>query len=114
MTKDRLYLLNPDFRADGKSCYCPECAELNGVINFYPTLKEKLDIRYVDFPRPRAEIIQEIGEQNQGCPVLVIGSPKAEVLQGADIGEANGRKFISGAKQIGLYLAKAYGIGEPH
>ena len=34
--------------------------------------QDVLDVRYVDFPRPRMEILSLIGEANQSCPVLVI------------------------------------------
>ena len=114
MTNDKLFLLKHDFLDNGERYYCPECVQLHGVLNLYPALQDKLEVCYVDFPRPRSEIISEIGEQNQGCPVLIVGSSNAEALKDLKVGQANGREFISGAEQIGLYLAKAYGIGKPH
>lgn len=113
-SRDKLFLLKADFLDKGEKYYCPECAQLKGVLHFYPTLQEKLDVRYVDFPRPRPEVIAEVGEKNQSCPVLVLGAFDSEKCKGVNVGDFNGRKFISGAEEIGNYLAQAYGVGKPH
>ncbi len=115
MSRDTLFLLKGDFLDKGEGpFYCPECAQLQGVLSFYPKLKEQLNIRYVDFPRPRPEIVQELGEANQGCPTLVLVSANAGTLSGLNVGEHNGRKFLKGAADIGQYLARAYQVGAPH
>ena len=70
MARDQLFLLKPDFRDDsGGPWYCPSCATLEGVLGFYPRLRELLDVQYLDFPRPRAAVIAAIGAENQGLPV---------------------------------------------
>jgi hypothetical protein len=115
MPLDILFLLKHDF-ADGPGApfYCPECAQLNGVLHYYPKLRHWLDVRYVDFPRPRQEIIALIGEPNQGCPVLVLaGAPPAN-LKEVPVGQFNGRHFVSGADAIGNYLSQVHGLGRPH
>ena len=114
MARDTLFLLKGNFIDGGERYYCPECAQVEGVLSFYPELRSKLDVRYVDFARPRPEIVNMIGEANQSCPVLVVGSSDAAATQGIDAGDANGKKFVAGAEQIGLYLAKAYGVAKPH
>ena len=58
MLRDRLLLLKPDFMdQDQGPCYCPACATIEGLLAFYPQLREALDISYLDFPRPRAAVI---------------------------------------------------------
>ncbi len=73
---EKLFLLNPDFqdinRGAEKKYFCPPCALIEGVLSFYPRLRNELEITYVDFVRPRPAIIELIGEENQGCPVLVL------------------------------------------
>lgn len=114
MTRDTLFLLKHDF-ADGPGrYYCPECAQVNGALSYYPALRHALDVRYADFQRPRAEIVALIGEENQSCPVLVLAQPPATSLSGIEIGEYRGRHFVSGAQEIGKYLARVHGVGEPH
>lgn len=116
MARDLLFLLKPDFMDGGKGpYYCPGCATLEGLLGFYPRLRQAIDVRYVDFPRPRNDVIAAIGAANQGLPALVIGSGVSpECLQGLDVGEANGRRFLHNATDIGRYLARTQGIGEPH
>lgn len=111
--KDRLYLLKPNFLDQGKAYFCPGCAQVEGMLSFYPALREKIEVFYIGFPRPRPRLVAEIGEENQGCPKLVIGG-EGDVPQGIAVGEANGRRFISAPLEICNYLAAAYGVGAPH
>ena len=111
--KDRLYLLKPDFLEKGKLYFCPGCAQVEGMLSFYPALREKFEVHYLDFPRPRPTLVAEIGEANQGCPKLVLGG-EYQLPPGINAGEANGRRFISAPLEICSYLATAYGVGEPH
>jgi hypothetical protein len=115
MTRDILFLLKPDF-ADGPGApwYCPECAQIEGMLHYYPRLRHHLDIRYVDFPRPRREIVALVGEENQSCPVLILaGAPPAGVT-GVTVGTFGGRHFVPGAEAIGHYLSQTHGVGRPH
>ena len=125
MTRDQLFLLKPDFMAGPRGpCYCPACATLEGVLAFYPRLREILDVQYVDFPRPRPEVIAAVGAENQGLPSLVIASSTTSdsasisgadlALAGLDVREWQGRRFLQSAGDIGRYLARRHGIGEPH
>ena len=111
--KDRLYLLKPDFIDQGKTYFCPGCAQVEWMLSFYPELREKIEVFYVDFPRPRPGLVADIGEENQGCPKLVIGG-EYDVPGGVKVGEARGRRFISAPLEICRYLSSAYGVGEPH
>ncbi|MSR08936.1 MAG: DUF3088 domain-containing protein [Gammaproteobacteria bacterium] len=117
MARDQLFLLKPDFMAGPRGpCYCPACAMLEGVLAFYPQLRKSLDIHYVDFPRPRAAVIAAVGAENQGLPLLVVApDPLAELaLAGLDVREWEGRRFLRGPGDMGRYLARRYGSGEPH
>lgn len=121
MPRDQLFLLKPDFRdGDREPLYCPACATLEGVLAFYPRLRERVDVEYVEFPRPRAAVVAVLGARHQGLPALVVGAGGAtdavanEALAGLDVRESAGRRFLQGPGDIGRYLARRYGIGEPH
>jgi Protein of unknown function (DUF3088) len=43
-------------------------------LSYYPKLREQIDIRYIDFPRPRKEIVELVGGEHQGCPNLILNS----------------------------------------
>ena len=115
MHRDILFLLKHDFPdGPGTPYYCPECAQLTGVLAYYPQLRHVLDLRYVDYPRPRKEILSLIGETNQSCPVLVIADGPPGTVQCVEIGTFNGLHFVSGAAAIGHYLSQVHGVGRPH
>lgn len=109
---DRLYLVKPDWFDDaGGPWFCPPGAVVEGVLSFYPQLREKLEVTYLGFPRPRPIVIEELGEANQSCPVLVLDGqldwPEAQTS------EVTGRRFLQD-DAIMPYLAARYGIGLPH
>lgn len=112
--KDILFVLPADFDDGGAPWYCRECAEVRGLLAYYPRLAEMLDVRTIDFPRPRPAMVELLGEANQNAPTLVIGDSSRALPEALAVGEANGRRFIDNAKAIGEYLAAAHGIGRPH
>jgi hypothetical protein len=116
MPRNKLLLLKPGFMDQALGpYYCPACATIEGLLGFYPQLRDVLDVRYLDFPRPRAEVIAEIGTENQGLPALVLYAPvPADALRDLDVREWNGRRFLKGPADIGRYLARTTGIDEPH
>ncbi len=115
MRLDRLYLLTPHFMDQGKGPYfCPGCAQMVGLLEFYPALKERLEVRYLDFPRPRPELLELLGEENQSCPVLVLKNAPTGVPSAIPLQQAKGHWFVEGPDAISRYLAHAHGIGIPH
>jgi len=114
MNHDQLYLLKPGFQDQGKTYFCPGCAEMVGLLEFYPALKQRVDVHYVDFPRPRPELAPLLGEENQSCPVLVLKSAPSTLPAHRAVRHANGHAFVEGAREIAEYLAHVHGIGIPH
>jgi hypothetical protein len=114
MNHDQLYLLKPGFKDRGKTYYCPGCAEVIGLLEFYPALKQSVDIHYVGFPRPRPELVSLLSEANQGCPVLVLATVPQNLPVQIKVQHANGCAFVADAREIGAYFAHVHGIGLPH
>lgn len=115
MKRDLLFLLKHDFPdGPGRPYYCPECSQINGVLHYYPHLRHALEVRYVDYPRPRPEIVALVGEANQSCPVLVLGPDAPAAVEGVTIGSHGSERFVSGAACIGRYLSAVHGVGRPH
>ncbi len=113
MTQDILFLLPPDFEDMGKPWYCRECAEVVGLLALYPQLHEVLDVRLVDYPRPRGEIIETLrSDAQQNCPMLI--AHDTAPIDGVEYISVGAHQIVDGAKQIGLYLAARHGIGGPH
>lgn len=115
MNKDTLFLIRSQFYDGEKGPYfCPECVQMLGLLETYPELKDKVEIHYVDFKRPRPAIIPLIGEENQGCPVLVLKESGDHLPVDLHIKKANGHSFVDGANAISSYLAHVYKTGIPH
>lgn len=117
MTK--LFLLKPDFTDSkiddkGNRYFCPECASVLGIIKYYPQLEKLLDIEYVDFKRPRKEIIKLIGEENQSCPVLIIENNQKETIDISYFNSYGDKLFVNSTDLIAKYLTDKYGIGILH
>lgn len=113
---DQLFLLTPLFpdpKAGPGLYHCPECAQIEGLLSYFPFLRSRVEVRYVDFPRPRAVVVALLGADHQGCPVLVLGgaAPAGVAVQHH---APTGRNFVSGYPAIAGYLAAAHGISRPH
>lgn len=115
----QLFLLNPKYTdskvgAANQLYYCPHCAMIEGVLHYYPALRQQLDITYLDFPRPRKAIINLIGEANQSCPVLVLTPVEAGKVDVSYFNEVNGLLFVNTTTDIARFLAEQYQIAMPH
>ena len=115
----KLFLLKPDFTDNMIDAqvkfYCPDCAMVQGIIGYYPKLKDLIEIIYVDFERPRKKIIKYIGEENQGCPVLIVGKHELnDNIVNSYFKAYNDYLFIDSANKIAKYLTENFRIGLPH
>ena len=115
LQRDRLYLLRPNFTDKGDGpFFCAECALVEGMLSFYPELRQKLDVTYVDFVRPRPQIVAELGPEHQSSPVLILGKVPANVPGTVELKQANGKTFINDEHGICNFLAATYKLGRPH
>ena len=118
-TMDILFLLNPNFTDsardnEGKLYYCPDCAFLEGVLHYCPDLRKRLDIRYIDYPRPRREIIELVGDARQGCPNLILDPSNHGFVDASRFYRVGHRLHTDDTKVIVEYLAARYGVLIPH
>jgi len=117
MTK--LFLLKPDFTdsnsdKEEKRYYCPDCALIEGIIKYYPQLEQMIEIHRVDFKRPRQALIEIIGEENQGCPVLIIDNKQDSIIDTSYFTSVGDKLFVNSTELIALYFAEKFGIGILH
>jgi len=114
MAKHILFTLTPWIESDGRGpYYCPDCAVVEGFLHYSPQIREEMEIIQMNFPRPRAEIVELLGIENQSCPVLVLNE-EAGVAPRAKTSLATGRKFINDALAICNFLAETYNGVKPH
>jgi hypothetical protein len=113
--KDRLFLLRPSFpdpAAGPGQFFCPGCMQVEGLLACFPHLREALEITYLDFPRPRHELVELLGADHQSCPVLVVGA--AEGIECAALRPVNGMLIAADAAAIAAYLSARFGTPLPH
>lgn len=114
MTRDRLFLLRPDFEDPaypGRRFYCSHCALIEGVLASFPALADRLDVERIAWPRPRQDVIALVGEENQWLPLLVLAIGATSPLQ---TGSHHGRAFIADKDAILAALSERYGFPDPH
>ncbi|MEL6112621.1 MAG: DUF3088 family protein [Pseudomonadota bacterium] len=109
---DILYMLPPGFTDHDRREFCPECAELWGLLSWYPALQHGLEIRYQPIAKPRAEMTAILGTDNQNCPTLILGEDSPG-FDDAGIKTANGRRLIDNARDMAIYFAHRYGTAFP-
>lgn len=108
--KDSLFLLPPGFEDNNRREFCPECAELWGVLHYYPAIKEALDIRYVGISHPRGPICEILGDGRWNAPTLILSSTHADLV---DAPSVNGVAYLGSAREISKYFAVRFGIAVP-
>lgn len=113
MAKDTLYLLNPFFEKDGEQRFCPDCAMMEGYLATYPHLRQALDVVYVDYARPRAVLVERLGEEHQNAPTLILAAPAPDAGPHGEIQSAEGRSFLTDARPITRWLAARHGLAAP-
>ena len=114
MPKHVLFLLKPGFYDEnGGPFFCPGCVAVEGFFKYEPQVESQLDVRRIEFPRPRREIVELIGALNQGCPVLVLVGA-SDLAAEAKKSEETGKAYISGATEICEFLGRTFGVVRPH
>jgi hypothetical protein len=108
--KDRLYLLSPGFEDQGGHWVCHDCTAMEGYLLQFPHLREAIEVIHLPFPRPRAVMVDLLGEAHQGLPTLVIGDD----WDGPEVQQAGGHRFVADSRPIMRYLAARYGAAPPH
>ncbi|WDP89528.1 MAG: DUF3088 family protein [Desulfobacter sp.] len=113
MKSHKLFMLTPWTEAGQGPYYCPDCGVVEGFFAYSPGAKVDLEIIHVEFTRPRARVVEALGQENQECPVLVL-APGTEPPPEAKKSLSTGAVFIDDALAICNYLGKTYGGVLPH
>lgn len=111
MVKDHLFVLDAhSVTNNNKPGYCPDCALVQGYLGYYPEVMERIEISILPPPRPRTAIVNLLGEDNQGAPVLVL-APSSKPSAAIAVKTANGHRFINDPQTILNYLGENCGGG---
>lgn len=114
LQKPILFLLEPSFEDSqlvGQRFFCRHSLLLEGALSSVAGLSDHLDVRRIGFPRPRHELIGEIGEHDQSLPKLVL--PQGVHSEHAS-GTHDQRQYVSGAEPILATLNGLFDIPVVH
>lgn len=117
MPGDILFLLPARFvdeARDGAAFHCAACVHVEGLLTCYPQLRDVLEIRYVEYARPRDAIAELLGDAHQGCPVIVVADDARAGAPGVQRSASTGRLFVDGSRDITTYCAQFNGIVPAH
>ena len=106
MKRDTLIILTPGFTDPAfpnTRFYCWHCALMEGMIASFPELAEKIDVLRIAWSRPRNEVVELIGAENQSLPVLIFADVTDAALA---TGSYGGRLFAEGKDAILDALSK--------
>lgn len=108
--KDTLFILAAPFQDGGFEWYCNDCATLEGALIVNPHWNDKIDVRRIGFARPRKEIVDLVGPDWQGCPMLVMDKERAPG-DAIILGEFS---ILQDVRAIGRALTSRHGGAGPH
>ena len=111
---DTVFLVKPGFvdpAYPGRDFYCWHCALIEGVLASFPHLAAEIDVRRIDWPRPRHEVIAMVGEANQSLPLLVFADGDAPANASSS---HQGRYFLDDKDAILAALSERHGFPHPH
>ncbi|MEP7453631.1 DUF3088 domain-containing protein [Phyllobacterium sp. SB3] len=112
--KDRIFLLDREFddpKLPSKRYFCPYSNQIEGVLASFPHLQSRIEVVRLPFRRPRQTVIDLLGEDNQGLPVLIFGN---STLPPDDAKVAGNQHFIADTRRILELLAERHDIPWPH
>lgn len=110
--RDILFLLAPGFVGRDRREYCPECAEMWGLISYFPAIKEALEIRYETIEQPRVGLVALLGDGRWNCPTLILARD-SDPGPDTKTGQSGEWRYIDNARDIGKYFAHRFGTPMP-
>lgn len=109
MSRDTLFVLAPGFEDNDRREFCPECAEIWGILGYFPAIRDAVEIVHVGIEHPRAPITNMLGEGRYNAPTLVLADD-TDRPDGVNFKTANGRKYMDSSRAIAALWAARYGI----
>ena len=109
-----LYLLKRDFNDGGKEYFCPYCMKVEGLMAMFPEIRHNVEVRYVDFQKPRSDLPVLLGETNQVCPNLVLNEGDQFGSEKFSVSASTGMRHIDKTDDIIQYFIERFGLPEKH
>ena len=66
-----LYLFKRDFVDAGKRYFFFFFLRVEGLMALFPEIRHAIEVRYVAFAKPRGQLAEWVGDDQQSCPQLI-------------------------------------------
>lgn len=116
MQQTILYLLKSKFTDPvhgNEVFFCPQCSPIEGLLAMFPDVRQSLDVRYVDFVRPRGDMAGFVGD-SQGCPQIVLPDGDDEYSEGLSEPGLGTVRRIDDHMKVQQYLIARFGLPKSH
>ena len=117
MTQTILYLLKSKFidptHGDDAQFFCPQCSPIEGLLAMFPDVRQALDVRYVDFVRPRGDMAAFV-EDNQGCPQIVLPDGDDIYSKAISVAGVGAVRRIDDHNDVQRYLIDRFDLPKAH
>ena len=108
---DQLFLLRPGyFKGEHGPYYCLESLAIEGLLSFYPELRNIVTVHYVDYPKLNPLNFGKNFAKLQAVPMLLLSEhiiPKDKAL---NLQQNNDARYLLDEADIRHYLATQYGV----
>ena len=115
--KPVLYLFKTNFtdsKHKDKLFFCPYCTQVEGMMSLFPIIRQEIEIRYVNFEKPRGALNTLCGEANQSCPQLVFINSDDEISSAYSVAGIAKVKRIDQTLNILDYFSEKFDLSERH
>ena len=115
--KPVLYLFKTNFtdsKHKDKLFFCPYCTQVEGMMSLFPIIRQEIEIRYVNFEKPRGALNTLCGEANQSCPQLVFINGDDEISSSYSTAGIGKIKRIELTLSILDYFSKKFDLAKRH
>ena len=107
--KDQLFLLRPGFYNLGLGpLYCTESLPVEGMLSFFPQLRKLIEVHYLEFPRPRRELVNLLGEAHQSVPVMILAPRRRVRSEAPEPQLVRQQRIFAEEQKIRQYLSVQY------
>tara|TARA_B100000780_G_scaffold112425_3_gene78739 strand:- start:283 stop:675 length:393 start_codon:yes stop_codon:yes gene_type:complete len=109
-----LYLFKRDFVDAGKRYFCPHCLRIEGLMALFPEIRHAIEVRYVAFAKPRGQLAEWVGDDQQSCPQLIFVGGDDSLSAAYSQRAPTGTLHITRTNDILSYLIARFKLPQIH
>ena len=109
-----LYLFKRDFVDAGKRYFFFHCLRVEGLMALFPEIRHAIEVRYVAFAKPRGQLAEWVGDDQQSCPQLIFVDRDDSLSAAYSQRAPTGTLHITRTNDILSYLIARFKLPQIH